>query len=89
MIFAKQCSSTDPCWCDLLLERRGEASAGGAAQGRGGAQAAGKREERQRGQGGCSEGEKGQGEGLSNRPAKVGSPSHTTSLQLHLFKRFK
>lgn len=73
------------CCCDWLLERRGEASTGGAAQGRGGAQAPGKGEERQRGQGGSDEGKKGQGEVLSNWPTKVGLSNNEASLQLFLF----
>lgn len=54
------------------LERRGETSAGGAAQGRGGAAEAGERQERPRGQGGSAEGQMGQGEELSNRATEVG-----------------
>lgn len=60
-----------------ISERRGETSPGGAAQGRRGAPAAGEREERQRGQGGSTEGQKGQGEGHSNRSTKVGSNRRT------------
>lgn len=66
---------TNAAFTGLLwyLERRGETSAGGAAQGRGGAPEAGEGQERQRGQGGGAEGQMGQGEELSDRATEVGS----------------
>lgn len=66
IIFTKYQSNTDLASVFGFLERRGETSPGGKAQGRGGSPAAGERQERQRGQGGSAEGQKGQGEGHSN-----------------------
>lgn len=73
--FLKTCNNrTNAAFTGLVWysERRGETSAGGAAQGRGGAPEAGERPERQRGQGGSAEGQMGQGEELSNRATEVG-----------------